>query len=258
MLPLRICLVLAILAGIGVIVLNMVVLKPQVEGIMTQRATHSNDWVKVTGEKKKVDKKLVETESELKTTRTDLESTKQNLAEATAKATEQTNLAKDRAATIAKLTAQLKAAEDELAAWKATGFTVDQIAGLAAKVKALTLENEVIKEEKGLLTARVKKLEKELEIALGGGRDPELPSTARGSVLVVDPKWDFLVLDFGSNRGLIERGVLLISRNGSLVAKVRVTNVQPDRCIANIMPGWKLKDVMEGDLAFPYAPKSTL
>ncbi|MEY2407983.1 MAG: hypothetical protein QOF48_653 [Verrucomicrobiota bacterium] len=75
---------------------------------------------------------------------------------------------------------------------------------------------------------------------------------------MVDPKWDFMVLDVGSKLGLKERGVLLVSRNGTLVAKVRVTNVQPDRCIANIMPGWKLKDVMEGDLVFPYAPASTL
>jgi len=258
MLPLRICLVLAILAGIGVIVLNMVVLKPQVEGIMTQRAQHSNDWVKVTGEKKKVDKKLTETETELKTTRTDLESTKEKLTEASAKAAEQSKLATERAANIVKLTGQLKAAEDELAAWKATGYTVDQIPPMVAKVKALTLANDVFKEENGVLTARIEKLKKELDFCKGGAGDPELPATARGNVLVVDPKWDFLVLDFGSNRGLLERGVLLISRNGSLVAKVRVTNVQNDRCIANIMPGWKLKDVMEGDQAFPYAPKSTL
>ena len=258
MLPLRICLVLAILAGIGVIVLNMVVLKPQVEGIIAQRTQHSNDWVKVTGEKNKVTKQLKETETELKTTRTDLESTKEKLTATTAAEAEQRKLATDRAANIVKLTSQLKTAEDDLNAWKNTGLTVDQISGLVAKVKQLTLAAEGLGEENKLFRAKIVKLEKEIAFLRGGEVDPELPATARGSVLVVDPKWDFLVLDFGSSRGLIERGVLLISRNGALVAKVRVTNVQPDRCIANIMPGWKLKDVMEGDLAFPYAPKSTL
>ncbi len=85
-----------------------------------------------------------------------------------------------------------------------------------------------------------------------------IPNSARGRVLVVDPKWDFLVLDVGSKLGLKDRGVLLVSRNGTLIAKVRVMNVQPDRSIANIMPGWKLKDVMEGDQVFPYAPANTL
>ena len=77
-------------------------------------------------------------------------------------------------------------------------------------------------------------------------------------MLVVDPKWDFLILDFGSNLRLPDRGVLLVSRNGTLVAKVRVMNVQTNRSIANIMPGWKIKDVMEGDLVFPFSPSNTL
>ena len=249
---------LAILAGIGVIVLNMVVLKPQFEGIIVVRDGHSNNWVKVTGEKNKLAKTLKDTDAELKTTRTDLESTKEKLTETTARANAAEKLAAERATMIAKLSTQLKAAEDELAAWKATGFTVDQIAGLAKKVKDLGATNDGLNEENKLFKARIDKLEKEIAFLKGGVVDPELPSSARGMVMVVDPKWDFLVLDVGSSRGLIERGVLLISRNGTLVAKVRVTSVQPDRCIANIMPGWKLKDVMEGDLAFPLAPKNTL
>jgi hypothetical protein len=73
---------------------------------------------------------------------------------------------------------------------------------------------------------------------------------------VVDPKWDFVVLDVGAKNNLPERGILLISRNGTLVAKVRVLNVENDRCVANIMPGWKLNDVLEGDEVFPYSPKN--
>ena len=59
MLPLRICLVLAILAGIGVIVLNMVVLKPQFEGIIQVRNDNKSGWDKAEGEKKKLAAKAV-------------------------------------------------------------------------------------------------------------------------------------------------------------------------------------------------------
>ena len=58
------------------------------------------------------------------------------------------------------------------------------------------------------------------------------------------------VLDIGSNKGVEPRGVLVVSRNSKLVAKVRVASVQPDRSIANIIPGWKLDEVMEGDQVF--------
>ena len=137
-------------------------------------------------------------------------------------------------------------------------YPVDQIAGLAKQVKELKATSEAVAEENKLFKNEIDKKDKEIALLRGNVADPVLPATAQGKVLVVDPKWDFLVLDVGGKRGLVERGVLLISRNGALVAKVRVTNVQPDRCIANIMPGWKLKDVMEGDQVFPYAPKSTL
>ena len=43
----------------------------------------------------------------------------------------------------------------------------------------------------------------------------------------------------------------LVSRDGKLVAKVKVRAVERDRSIANVLPGWKLTDVYEGDVAVP-------
>jgi hypothetical protein len=78
----------------------------------------------------------------------------------------------------------------------------------------------------------------------------------KGKVVVVDPKWDFVVLDIGNDQGVLQDGELLISRNGKLVAKVVVRTVEKGRCIANIVPGWKLGDVFEGDEATPAHPAS--
>ena len=60
-----------------------------------------------------------------------------------------------------------------------------------------------------------------------------------GKVTVVDPKWDFVVLDFGSGKGLPQKGVMLVSRNGELVAKVRVMSVQEERSVANVSLFWR-------------------
>ena len=65
MLPLRICLVLAILAGIGVIVVSQAVLKPQFEGIIQVRNDNKIGWDKTEVERKQVAKSLKETEVEL-------------------------------------------------------------------------------------------------------------------------------------------------------------------------------------------------
>ena len=258
MLLLRLCLVLAILAGIGVIVVSQAVLKPQIQGIIDNRTTYSNNWTRAETEKKKLNKDLTETQTKLKKTEADLDTTKSALANTAKELEETTKLAKERALAIEKLKSDLKGKVDELAAWNAHGITVDQVAGVIKQLKDSKSNNEALLEENKLFKTRIDKLEREILVLRGPVDDPVVPASARGRVLVVDPKWDFLVLDFGSKLGLPPQGVLLISRNGALVAKVRVMSVQPDRSIANIMPGWKLKDVMEGDQVFPYAPANTL
>lgn len=254
MLPLRLCLVLAILAGLGVIGISQFVLRPHVTEIIRVRDENKTGWDKAKVENQKLTKSLRETTDELTRTKAELETTKAQLADANAQ------LEKDRKR-IQELTAlsesqktQLKKLGDDLAAWLALGPPVDQVSGIIQREKALSKDNEALKEEGKLFAADAKLWKERYQALLGNDIDPPVPATVRGKVMVVDPKWDFLVLDVGASQRVPEKGVLLISRNGSLVAKVRVMNVQGDRCIANIMPGWKLKDVMEGDLVFPYKP----
>ena len=82
------------------------------------------------------------------------------------------------------------------------------------------------------------------------------PAALRGKILVVDPRWDFVVLNVGDDQGLKDHGELLVSRDGKLVAKIIVRSIQKDRSIAYIMPGWKLGEVIEGDEVTPAHPAS--
>ena len=75
-------------------------------------------------------------------------------------------------------------------------------------------------------------------------------------MIASDPKWHFIVLDAGENQGVLERGELLLSCHGKLVAKARVSRVQNDRSIANLLLGWELVEIMEGDLVIPADPPS--
>ena len=55
---------------------------------------------------------------------------------------------------------------------------------------------------------------------------------------------------------LVRISELLVSRQGKLVAKAKVNRVQTDRCVANLVPGWGLGEVMEGDVAIAAEPQS--
>ena len=84
----------------------------------------------------------------------------------------------------------------------------------------------------------------------------KLPADLKGKVVVVDPKWDFVVLNIGDDQGVLQDGEMLVSREGKLVAKVIVRTVEKDRCIANVVPGWKLGEMIEGDKVTPAHPAS--
>jgi hypothetical protein len=106
--------------------------------------------------------------------------------------------------------------------------------------------NSVIAENKLLIRKR-NELQSRLDEIVGSDQAPILPLGLKGKVLVVDPKYDFVVLNIGENNGVLPRGELMVNRDGKLIAKVRVSRVEKDRSIANVMPGWTSGEVMEGD-----------
>jgi cell shape-determining protein MreC len=103
-------------------------------------------------------------------------------------------------------------------------------------------ENKVLARDNRQLRSR-------LEYFEGKKTRVDLPIGLKGKVLAVDPKYEFVVLDVGTDQGALERGEMLINRSGRLVAKVRILSVQPNRSIANVLPEWKQAEIMEGDAA---------
>jgi len=149
-----------------------------------------------------------------------------------------------------KLREGLNDAQAELAAYKSL-MTPEQVANAANQIKTLEGSLAAVNEENAMLARRVKSLQKYLPV----GDAMHLPPDLSTKVLAVDPKWHFVVLDAGEDQGVFERGELLVSRGGKLVGKVRISRVEKNRCVANIMDGWNLGELQEGDQAFP-APNS--
>lgn len=196
--------------------------------------------IKVAGELKAMTAKWKETSATLTETETQLIAANSQVAAGNGAA----KLLKEK---LAKVEAELKDSQQKLARWD--GLTLDplQVRDVIASEKNLRTLTAVLKEEIRTWTrvnARLTNIVFQTDI-----EDPILPTGLKGQVLVVDPKWDFVILDIGHKQGVLEKGVLMVSRNRKLIAKVRVTDVQAEKSIANIMPGWKLSEVMEGDQA---------
>jgi hypothetical protein len=134
-------------------------------------------------------------------------------------------------------------------------LTPDQIIKLSSSLKDAQNAIEVANEEKTVLTRTMGRLKNQLDALTGtGDHVVTLRADLKGKILVVDPKWDFVVLSIGEDQGVLQDGELLVSRDGKLVAKVVVRSIEKDRCIANIVPGWKLGEVIEGDEVSPAHP----
>jgi len=112
-------------------------------------------------------------------------------------------------------------------------------------------------EENKTLGRRLQSTQNELAVYKTPDYQVPLPPSLRGKVLVTDPKWNFVIINVGQDQGVLEHGELLVNRNGKLVAKVKVRSVQKDRSIANVLPGWQLGEVLEGDQVIPAHPASS-
>jgi hypothetical protein len=251
MLFIRITLAVAILAAAAVTALVWLQVKPNVEAVIAKRNEFESKFKQEFTEKNKVKKELAQTT-------TTLEATKKSLAETTAardaadkKATDLENQNKVLNTQLKDTREDLNSKNQQLAAWNALSIPVDQVKGALNELKLTKDANSALEEEKKLLIKDNKRLEREIATYRGTNEvDAPLPAGTKGRVLVVDPKWDFVVLDLGAKNDVVPNGVLMVSREGKLVGKVKITNVQQDRSIANVVPGWKLQEIMEGDQVF--------
>jgi hypothetical protein len=67
-----------------------------------------------------------------------------------------------------------------------------------------------------------------------------------GKVTFVDRAWNFVILDVGVDSGVVPNGELIVYRGRQFLGKVRVTKVDPNDAVAEILPDVK-GDIQIGD-----------
>jgi myosin heavy subunit len=215
----------------------------------------------------RIGKKLSFTEGELTKTKDSLRTSEEGLAVAKAtveKANADAATAKDEAAKakaeVAAKAGELEKANADLATVKKAieeafpGGGLDDVKNLNTKITDLTNK---MKEE----TAKVAEMEKktaELQSAVvqaeeaSKAKDEALARSertnkryaegimqkgVRGRVMAVNAGWGFAVLSVGDRAGAAANKVMIVTRGGQAIGRVRITNVEATQSVADILPG---------------------
>jgi cell shape-determining protein MreC len=245
---LRLALILAAVASIGVAGFTFFEATPKVQTLVTTLKDTNDKLTKSEGERTKAVAEAKAAKTEMEKKARELSETKQDLEKSqTEEATQRARA--DKASTeLAKTQKERNESREELARWLALGVKPEEINGLKADLKKAKEDIEVAEVDKKSLNHRIDGLESRLHRYEGDTAPPiEMPGL-RGKVVAVDRKWNFIVIDVGSDKAK-EQGVIMISRGDKLVGKARIVRVEEKRSIANLLPEWSqdLSLIAEGN-----------
>ncbi|MCX8107379.1 MAG: hypothetical protein N3G20_01095 [Verrucomicrobiae bacterium] len=245
---LKISLIIAVLASIGTLVLSHLQVATRVQSLKDELQTTIAARDAAQQEATTAKNEFKKAKEQAETTAKQLAETQANLEVALSNYKQQLERADRLQAEYKRVSEEAVEAQRELSGWRALGVPLDQVRNKLAEADKVKLANEALNEEKKVLARQIADLKRQLEPFVREKEIKPVLPPIKGKVVAVDPKWDFVVIDVGANHGARERGELLISRDGKLVAKVRIARVEPDLSIANVLPEWKQAEINEGDI----------
>ncbi|MBI5384520.1 MAG: hypothetical protein HZA90_07500 [Verrucomicrobia bacterium] len=227
----RILVIAAVLAGIATVALTQWETRKRVQLLATECERLTNESEEQRAAKNRFEQAAREKEAALAAATDSLR---------LARAEQSTSAA--RLAHMEKLAGEL---QQKLEQGKADLLALEKAKGdlnTAQKQKSeLDTENSVLREELRMLA---QKLDRQTT------HTPP-PDGLRGKVIAVDPKWQFVVLNIGKDQNAQTGWTFVVSRAGKLVGKVRISSVQGDRSVADVLPESKHDEVQEGDVVVP-------
>lgn len=244
---LRISLIVAILLGAGTIFVTQKMAREHFTAIRESRDENIKGRAQEKARADKSEREHTATKGVLKTTQETLAKTEEEL-NGTKQQLQAANdsLAKTKA-DLAKAIDERKALQAEIAKWESLGLKPEEIRTM---VKNLEIQRDAIaalEDEKRILNRNITELNNKLSQLIDPEYIVQLPEGTKGNVVAVDPKWNFVVLDIGKDKEMLEGGILMVHRNSKLVGKVKIREVMQNRSVANVLPGWSLGDIEEGD-----------
>lgn len=116
----------------------------------------------------------------------------------------------------------------------------DKIAKNEEMIKDLNDEIKADRED-------IKRISAELAACVSPTGDPYIRPGTAGRILKVNDDWNFVVLNIGTNHGLVPNGTMIVHRGDKMIGRIRIAVVNKDMCIATIERDWTQGTVQEGD-----------
>lgn len=184
---------------------------------------------------------LFDTYNDLKTerdahaaTRAELARTRQELA--------------DTRAELARTQQQLEQTRQQLAqARQQIGELETQVAGLEAQVEDFKFE--VASHQETIRSQEDEIIRLRAQLGFGEGDITEVPAVA-GKVLLVNPEWNFVVVDLGREDKLLPNVEMIVHRGEQMIGRVRISAVMDRISVAEIERDWQQIPIQEGDRVF--------
>ena len=118
-------------------------------------------------------------------------------------------------------------------------------ADLEGKVAELTLVQDTMRKNVADASSKASSLEGQVQ----GYRQQITRQGLTGTITAYNPGWNFVVLNIGDRQSLKVGKEMVVKRGGQMIAKVKVTSVDPSTSIADIIPSTLAKgeSVQPGD-----------
>ena len=243
---LRICLIVAVVTTIGALGVSFKV-RGNINKLSDDLETTTRQRDDAQAAQRQAQNDARAAKAELEETFAKLSEVESRLDTAVADARVQTQRANELNSRLIDVTEQRNQAQRELARWSQVGASVEQVLAMKTDLEETIEARNALEEENGFLNRQVQTLQARINILTVPDYEVKLPDTIAGKVTAVDPKYNFVVLNIGRDSQLLEDAKLAVSREGRLIGKVRITSLEQNRAIANILPGWDLGDIHEGD-----------
>ncbi|WP_093284853.1 hypothetical protein [Verrucomicrobium sp. GAS474] len=180
---------------------------------------------KVQEDLKQTKSSLDDTKGQLTTAQQSVEQTKRDLAAAQAKATELETKATDAQSKATAAQSQLDDVKKQVSQQS------DATKAAEAKVADLDKAKRVAEDALAKQKAEVDRLSDILKRRVTG----DMPPGISGKIVSVNRNWNFVVLNIGDKQGVVENGELIVSRNKSVIGRIRVTSTNGDTAVADIL-----------------------
>ncbi len=132
--------------------------------------------------------------------------------------------------------------------FKGLNMEIAEIKRIRNKLPNVERALSTAKSERDIVTKDNQRMRDQIVRMAPPEKKPLLPHGLRGKIVSVDQKYQYVVLDIGKHHGVEPKGEMMISRDGALLGKIKITRAEADYSIANILQDWKDDEPVEGDL----------